>query len=151
MFGFRKNQIRAAIVAALPRLDTAEKVALWLDLFCGWLTIHSGTATTITAPTTATASNVARRAWKNQNGEKGTVAVALKEWNYETGLLVKRSTATATGEGMRVAITQAVEKILANLPDTDGDPRVAVSHDPHGDGVIVTAYWLDRGKVRAGG
>ena len=65
--------------------------------------------------------------------------------------MVKVSTATPTTASLRIATTQAVDKIVAALPDSDGDPQAAVSVDPHGDGVIVTAYWLEHGEVREGG
>ena len=151
MFYLPKAVIRAAIVAALPRIagDTA-KIARWLALFAGWLAPTTGTATTITAPTTGTASNVARRAWKNRAGLKGTVSIPLARWNYGD-LLVKQSTAIPTTASLRISVTQAVDKIVAALPDSDGDPQAAVSVDPHGDGVIVTAYWLEHGEVREGG
>ena len=151
MSKYGKPQITAAVTAALPRIagDTA-KVARWVALFVGWLAPSTGTATAITAPTTATASNVARRAWKNQAGLKGTVSVPLSRWIY-SDLLVKQSTAIPTVASLRVSITQAVDKIVANLPDTDGAPEAAVSVDPHGDGVIITAYWHDLGEVRDGG
>lgn len=148
---YGKPQITAAVTAALPRIagDTA-KIKRWVALFAGWLAPSTGTATTITAPTTGTASNVARRAWKNRTPEKGTVSVPLTRWIY-SDLLVKQSTATPTVASLRVSITQAVDKIVAALPDTDGTPEAAVSVDPHGEGVIVTAYWHDLGKVRDGG
>ena len=143
--------IRAAVIAALPRLrgDTA-KADRWAALFCGLMAPSTGTATTITAPTTGTASNVARRAWKNRTPLKGTVSVGLDRWNV-SDLMVKISTATPTVASQRISLTQAVDKIIAALPDTDGAPEAAVSVDPHGDGVIITAYWHDLGKVRDGG
>jgi hypothetical protein len=151
MSKYGKPQITAAVTAALPRIaGDAAKVARWVALFAGWLAPSTGTATTITAPTTGTASNVARRAWKNQAGLKGTVSVPLARWNY-SDLLVKQSTAIPTVASLRVSITQAVDKIVAALPDTDGAPEAAVSVDPHGEGVIVTAYWHDLGEVRDGG
>jgi hypothetical protein len=143
--------IRIAVTAALPRIaGDAAKVARWADLFVGWLALNTGTATAITAPTTGTASNVARRAWKNNAGLKGTVSVPLARWNYGD-LLVKRSTAIPTVASLRIAITQNIDKVIRALPDSDGDPQVAVSVDPHGEGVIVTAYWRDHGPVRDGG
>jgi hypothetical protein len=153
-----KAVILAAVIAALPRLRGDHvKAARWADLFAGWLAPSTGTATTITAPTTGTASNVARRAWKNSNAEKGTVPVALARWTF-SDLMVKVSTATATQASLRIAVTQAVDKIVAALPDVlpdgtvlDVDPQAAVSVDPHGDGIIVTAYMLERGDVRPGG
>ena len=151
MFGFTKKVLVAIIIAALPSLKgDREKIARWAGLLAGWAMPNSGTATTITAPTTGTASNVARRAWKNQNAEKGTVAITLGEWTT-AGFMLKASSGPANQDAMRVAITQAIPKIMAVLPDTDGDPRIAVSNDPNGDGVIVTAYWLERGDVRPGG
>ena len=142
-----KAVILAAVIAALPRLRGDHvKAARWADLFAGWL-----------APSTGTASNVARRAWKNSNAEKGTVPVALARWTF-SDLMVKVSTATATQASLRIAVTQAVDKIVAALPDVlpdgtvlDVDPQAAVSVDPHGDGIIVTAYMLERGDVRPGG
>jgi hypothetical protein len=105
----------------------------------------------ITAPTTGTASNVARRAWANRDGLKGTDAYALARWDY-ADLMVKRSSATPTRDSFRIAVTQQwAPKIIAQLPNTDGTPMVAVSNDVHGDGIIVTAYWHDLGKVRDGG
>ena len=65
--------IRIAVTAALPRIaGDASKVARWADLFAGWLAPSTGKATAITAPTTGTASNVARRAWKNNAKLKGS-------------------------------------------------------------------------------
>ena len=143
--------IRIAVAAALPRIaGDASKVARWADLFAGWLAPSTGKATAITAPTTGTASNVARRAWKNNAKLKGTVSVPLARWNYGD-LLVKRSTAIPTVASQRIAITQNIDKVIAALPDCDGDPNVAVSVDPHDEGVIVTAYWRDHGPVRDGG
>lgn len=151
MSKYGKSEITAAVTAALPRIagDTA-KIKRWVALFAGWLAPSTGTATAITAPTTGTASNVARRAWKNSDALKGTVSVPLTRWNY-SDLLVKQSTAIPTTASLRVSITQAVDKIIAALPDSDGDPQAAVSVDPHGEGVIVTAYWHDLGEVRDGG
>jgi hypothetical protein len=119
-------------------------------LFRGWLPANSGSSTTITAPTSGTASNVARRAWKNRTPEKGTDGYPMARWIY-ADLMVKRSSAVPTRDAFRVAVTQMVPKILAALPDTDGVPMVAVSNDAHGDGIIVTAYWHDHGPVRIGG
>ena len=151
--------IRAAILAALPRLrgDTAKRDR-WAALFAGWLAPATGTATTITAPTTGTASNVARRAWKHGDPLKGTVPVSLSRWTFDD-LMVKVSTATPTVASQRIAITQAVDKvqaaveaILADKGATlDAIPEVAVSVDPTGEGVIVTAYYHDHGEVRPGG
>ena len=151
MFYLPKSVIRAAIVAALPRIagDTA-KINRWVALFAGWLAPTTGTATTITAPTTGTASNVARRAWKNRTPLKGTVSVGLDRWNV-SDLMVKISTATPTVASQRISLTQAVDKIIAALPDTDSDPQAAVSVNPHDDGITITAYMLDRGEVRDGG
>jgi len=148
--------IRAAITAALPRLrGDLAKVDRWAALFCGWQATSKG-GTIITAPTTGTASNVARRAWKNTAALKGTVSVPLARWHVGD-LMVKVSTATPTTASLRIATTQAVDKIVAALPDAlgtmvlDADPQAAVSVDPHGDGIIVTAYMLERGEVRPGG
>jgi hypothetical protein len=161
MFYLPISVIRAAVTAALPRLrGDRAKADRWAALFCGWLAPSTGTATTITAPTTGTASNVARRAWKNQKAEKGTVAVPLARWHVGD-LMVKVSTATPTTASLRIATTQAVDKIVAALPAAlaahdpnatlDADPQAAVSVDPHGDGITITAYMLDRGEVRPGG
>ena len=151
MFGFTKKELLAIIVAALPSLKgDRAKAARWAGLLVGWAMPNSGTATTITAPTTGTASNVARRAWKKANPEKGTRPLTLADWTT-AGFMLKASSGPANRDAMRVAVTQSIPKILANVPDTDGDPRIAVSDDPHGDGIIVTAYWLEHGEVREGG
>jgi hypothetical protein len=145
------KHLRAAVTAALPRLrGDLAKIDRWAALFCGLMAPSTGTATTITAPTTGTASNVARRAWKNGDPLKGTVAVGLDRWNV-SDLMVKISTAVPTVASQRIALTQAVDKIIANLPATDGRPEAAVSVDPNGDGIIITAYWLELGEVRPGG
>ena len=149
MYAFTIDMIRVAVALALPRADGA-KVRRIAELFRGWLPTNSGSSTTITAPTSGTASNVARRAWKNRDGLKGTDGYAMARWIY-ADLMVKRSSAVPTRDSFRVAVTQMVPKILAALPDTDGVPMVAVSNDAHGDGIIVTAYMLERGEVRPGG
>ena len=149
MYAFTIDMIRVAVVLALPRADAA-KVRRIAELFRGWLPANSGSSTTITAPTSGTASNVARRAWKNRDGLKGTDGYALARWDY-ADLMVKRSSAVQDRDSFRVAVSQMVPKVIANLPDTDGTPMVAVSNDAHGDGIIVTAYWLEHGPVRIGG
>tara|TARA_B110000196_G_C20969859_1_gene578131 strand:+ start:321 stop:908 length:588 start_codon:yes stop_codon:yes gene_type:complete len=150
MYEFTIGTIRAVVALALPRADSA-KVLRIAELFRGWLPANSGSSTTITAPTTGTASNVARRAWKNRDGLKGTDAYPLARWTT-TDLMVKASSAIPTRDSFRIAVTQQwVPKVIANLPDTDGIPMVAVSNDAHGDGIIVTAYWHDHGPVRIGG
>ena len=149
MYAFTIDMIRAAVALALPRADAA-KVRRIAELFRGWLPANSGSSTTITAPTSGTASNVARRAWKNRDGLKGTDGYALARWDY-ADLMVKRSSAVQDRDSFRVAVSQMVPKVIANLPDTDGVPMVAVSNDPHGDGIIVTAYWVEHGPVRTGG
>ena len=150
MYWFTIAEIRCAVALALPRADGA-KVRRIADMFRGWLPANSGSSTTITAPTSGTASNVARRAWKNRDGLKGTDDYALARWNY-ADLMVKPSSAVPTRDSFRVAVTKGwVPKVLENLPDTDGVPMVAVSNDAHGDGIIVTAYWHDHGPVRDGG
>ena len=143
--------IREAITLALPRLrgDTVKR-DLWVALFAGWLSPQSGKATTITAPTTGKASNVARRAWKNNTPLAGTVSVPLAAWNGgKTPLIVKASSATPTVASQRIAITQAVDKIVAAVGDlapTDLNLQAAVSVNPHSEGVIVTAYALVIGE-----
>ena len=150
MYEFTIGQIRIAVALALPRADGA-KVRRIAEMFRGWLPTNSGTSTTITAPTSGTASNVARRAWKNRTPEKGTAPYAMARWN-SADLMVKPSSAVPTRDAFRVAVTNGwVPKVLENLPDTDGVPMVAVSNDAHGDGIIVTAYWLEHGPVRDGG
>ena len=150
MYEFTIGQIRAAVALALPRADGA-KVRRIAEMFRGWLPANSGSSTTITAPTSGTASNVARRAWKNRDGLKGTNDYALARWDCDD-LMVKRSSAVPTRDSFRIAVTQQwAPDIIANLPDTDGVPMVAVSNDAHGDGIIVTAYWLEHGPVRDGG
>jgi len=149
MYAFTIDMIRVAVGLALPRADAA-KVRRIAELFRGWLPANSGSSTTITAPTSGTASNVARRAWKNRDGLKGTDGYALARWDY-ADLMVKRSSAVQDRDSFRVAVSQMVPKVIANLPDTDGVPMVAVSNDAHGDGIIVTAYWLEHGPVRDGG
>ena len=149
MYWFTIAEIRCAVALALPRADGA-KVRRIAEMFRGWLAPNSGTATTITAPTSGTASNVARRAWKNRDGLKGTDDYALARWDY-ADLMVKRSSAAPDREAFRVATYQMILKVVANLPDTDGNPMAAVSNDPHGDGIIVTAFWFDHGPVRIGG
>ena len=150
MFSFTIKEIRCAVALALPRADAA-KIRRIAEMFRGWLAPNSGSSTTITAPTSGTASNVARRAWKNRTPEKGTDSYALARWDY-ADLMVKRSSAVPTRDSFRVAVTQQwVPDIIANLPDTDGTPMVAVSNDAHGDGITVTAYWLEHGPVRDGG
>ena len=157
--------IRIAVLIALPRLRGNKGHAeRWGRLFIGWLTPAQG-GTTITAPTTGKASNVARRAWKNKTPLKGTVSVPLTAWNSgKTPLIVKASSATPTVASQRIAITNAVDKIVAAIPQAltihssgkddlvlDGDAQAAVSVDPHRDGVTVTAYYLTHGEVRQGG
>ena len=152
--------IRVAVGMALPRAD-ADKVARWAALFTGWTaptTIHGGRI--ITADSTRLASNIARRAWKNSDGTKGTHAVALTRWTMGD-LLVKASSATPTVDSLRIATTQAVDKIQTALPDAaamvyaknnrnaptiESDPMVAVSLDSIDQtrGVIVTAYMMER-------
>ena len=149
MYAFTIDMIRVAVGLALPRADAA-KVRRIAELFRGWLPANSGSSTTITAPTSGTASNVARRAWKNRDGLKGTDGYALARWDY-ADLMVKRSSAVQDRDSFRVAVSQMVPKVIANLPDTDGVPMVAVSNDAHGDGIIVTAYWLEHGPGRDGG
>jgi len=102
--------IRTAVATAMPRLSTA-KAERWADLLIG-LIRNGGTA--IVAPSTAKASNVARRAWKASNPLKGSVAVPLARWNYDD-LLIKQSTATATVDGMRVAITNGLRDVTVAL------------------------------------
>ena len=140
--------IRTAVATAMPRLDPI-KAARWADLLIG-LIRNGGTA--IVAPSTGKASNVARRAWKASNPLKGSVAVPLARWNYDD-LLIKQSTATATVDGMRVAITNGLRDVTVALraivPHVVADemavPAVAVSVDPHDDGIVVTGYWFTVG------
>jgi hypothetical protein len=136
--------IRTAVATAMPRM-TADKAARWADLLVG-LIRTAGTA--IVAPSTAKASNIARRAWKASSPLKGSVAVPLARWTYDD-LLVKQSTATATVDGMRVAVTNGLRDVTmalrdiapSHLVDDLAVPAVAVSLDPHNDGIVVTGYW----------